>query len=633
LTPPTPEALEASVKTAGEAFTAWTNKLLALTKVFPPKAEVLLPTDRPDAAWAKDDPDFWADPVVQQYVKKDLDRLNALSAVAGMSRGDLVAAAEQSPVLEVALAAWRRLGEPPAAGVVRWPDTPAELQKELDIRNRLAVMTNAVQSAGDRDPIARDWRVQGPARWRTFTNAAVVPADGDTKAMLQRLDAAVRFRSALLVDDAEIAKLLPAARFNYVLYVARVTVPDVGEGVTRAASDALRRAIAELGNRAEVRTLAARLEKLNDPEPMSVDARLLAPVPPATLNVPIRDRYELSFVRVESPGLRPFYLSETELSLGQFIELVNASGGWTAANALLGNDSVPGAAGPTPLRGPRLWQRPGAANVPIDRFPETWRYDNAQQAGREFTFEPSYRLTRFNRRSLKPELGGNPTYDHPMQQLPARAALFAAALSNCRLPTSREWQAAYEQQRKAQGDAWSKDWNLRDALWQKQIKFTETDAPGQWPLEDAGVTVPAGVFAPAGLKATDGVAGFRSGEDGVLLFRPVNGGAGTFKNLVGNVAELLCDQPDAWDHLADRKTADGIARFVQANGSQLRVVGGSAFSPPELDPLRPAALTSAAEPFCDVGVRLAFTAPARSTAERLKWFIDEQAYLSAEPQP
>jgi hypothetical protein len=38
---------------------------------------------------------------------------------------------------------------------------------------------------------------------------------------------------------------------------------------------------------------------------------------------------------------------------------------------------------------------------------------------------------------------------------------------------------------------------------------------------------------------------------------------------------------------------------------------------------------SPAEPYADVGVRFAFTAPARTIAERLKRYIGEQPYLAA----
>ncbi|HEX8915849.1 MAG TPA: hypothetical protein VF796_26070, partial [Humisphaera sp.] len=457
------------------------------------------------------------------------------------------------------------------------------------------------------------------------------PAPGaDPAPLAARLEAAARFRAAMLVTDADVAKLDPVARFNYVLHVARVMVPDVSDATTRAAADNLRKAIAELGDRPEVRGLAGRLDALADPEPMSVDARLLTPEPPATLAVTVRDRYELTFVRLAPAGQRPFYLATTELSLGQFIAAVDAGGDWSTANALLGNVAVPGGPGPTPFRGPRAWERPSSANTAIDRFPDFWRFDAADGAGREFAFDRPLRRTKFNARSLSPEAGGDPTYDHPMQQLSAQAGLYAAAVLNCRLPTPREWLAAYEQERAAVGDAWPKDWNLRDAAWARQAAFARGEAPGQWPLVGGGgaTGAPAGVFWPTGTPRPAAASAATRGDDGVLFFRTVAAGGGTFKNLVGNVAELTCDQPDAWDHARDRKTVDGVRKFGQTYASHLCVIGGSAFSPPELDPLRPQPLASAAEPFCDVGVRLAFTAPARSTAERLKWFLDEQKYLA-----
>ncbi|HEX8912627.1 MAG TPA: hypothetical protein VF796_09745, partial [Humisphaera sp.] len=146
--PPTAEQVEQTVKAGGEAYAAWCEKLKALAKDFPITREVLTPADRPDKKWLAADPAFWTDPAVQKYVRKDLARLEALAAVATMSRAQLVAAAEKVETLEVAAAAYKRLGEP-AAGAPAWPATPAELQTELDLRNGLAKRINAVtQSTG-----------------------------------------------------------------------------------------------------------------------------------------------------------------------------------------------------------------------------------------------------------------------------------------------------------------------------------------------------------------------------------------------------------------------------------------------------------------------------------------------------
>ena len=116
-------------------------------------------------------------------------------------------------------------------------------------------------------------------------------------------------------------------------------------------------------------------------------------------------------------------------------------------------------------------------------------------------------------------------------------------------------------------------------------------------------------------------------------------GGSTFLDLVGNVAEFVCDAPDAFDALsqgppaavAQRKTAAAMAGFAKSSADKLAVIGGSAFSDPSLEVTRPYPVNSPAEPYADVGFRLAFTAPAASVAERLKWVLDEQSYLPVTP--
>jgi hypothetical protein len=101
---------------------------------------------------------------------------------------------------------------------------------------------------------------------------------------------------------------------------------------------------------------------------------------------------------------------------------------------------------------------------------------------------------------------------------------------------------------------------------------------------------------------------------------------------VGNVAEFTCDAPDLFDALPaeQKRTAQAVARFaaMAAAAKKLSVIGGSALSDPSLKVDEPYLVTSPAEPYADVGFRLAFTAPAQSVAERLRWALDEQPYVA-----
>jgi hypothetical protein len=57
------------------------------------------------------------------------------------------------------------------------------------------------------------------------------------------------------------------------------------------------------------------------------------------------------------------------------------------------------------------------------------------------------------------------------------------------------------------------------------------------------------------------------------------------------------------------------------------VIGGSALSAGDLDVDRPLPVTRTDRGYSDVGFRLAFTAPARNLAERLKWALAGEDYL------
>jgi hypothetical protein len=113
-------------------------------------------------------------------------------------------------------------------------------------------------------------------------------------------------------------------------------------------------------------------------------------------------------------------------------------------------------------------------------------------------------------------------------------------------------------------------------------------------------------------------------DDGYLWLRPVQAGP-EFSDLVGNVAEMVFDDPAKLDALQDN-TFDGLSRFLGENESKLFVVGGSAISAPELE-LGPHPLAVKTS-YADVGFRLAFAAGHRSIVERLKDLMEKQEYVA-----
>ena len=227
-----------------------------------------------------------------------------------------------------------------------------------------------------------------------------------------------------------------------------------------------------------------------------------------------------------------------------------------------------------------------------------------------------------------------PDADHPMHWLSPAMALHLARMLNCRLPTSAEWAAAMEQE--TAGDEEIR-WNLADETWATQDAHIRELQSGQrpiWPVK--------GIF---GRASRDKSAAY---DDGLLWFAPVDSETGgTFRHLIGNVAEFVLDGPvEPADTFAspDDATPEAVVDFLSqllADGSAqagaLGVVGGSALSGPKLwngqdrpfskkAPIQPSGVTKS---YCDVGVRLAFTAPSESAASILRNVLNDRAnYLA-----
>ena len=236
-----------------------------------------------------------------------------------------------------------------------------------------------------------------------------------------------------------------------------------------------------------------------------------------------------------------------------------------------------------------------------------------------------------------------PTDRLPVQQVTPQLALYLARRAGCRLPSSTEWRATLDAARHstdpiARGFA-TEGWKLRTtgsyaALLANGAR--DADVP-----PDGGIFVPAGVDDPHATVWTSAalakLGGRAAGDppaplDGWPLstlestdgfgFRPVGGTddyAGVFHDLVGNVAQWVLDVPATLAEQVDAKgptaAADVRTWFTPDRLSAVAVVGGSAVSPPTLDPTKPYPLPAGPSAFSDVGFRLAFTDPAARPAE------------------
>ena len=342
----------------------------------------------------------------------------------------------------------------------------------------------------------------------------------------------------------------------------------------------------------------------------------------------------LDFARVvPADGSAPFYLSTHEVTIGQMAALVGGPGSGRGPGAVAALRSLvsSSAEGDGPLRG---WQIDGGAVAAA----RTWG--------------SGLRVAR-------------PTPDDPAQAVSPEAAALVARLAGCRLPTAGQWASALaEAGRDREAHPWGlRGWKLRDPFWtfagpdaQRRLESASFRPDGMRPADE--LALPEQVWSPEATAAigAGSAAGPLGGESAYdarrrddpadaplyrdldVLFRPATRYPrdGGLIDLVGNVAEYALDAPaSAWavgsDDAGDPSAAAAFARRVVADhAGGLSVVGGSALSPPAVDPLvpQPVAPERAAGGFADVGFRLAFPAPDPDPTRRLRRAVESAAYLS-----
>jgi hypothetical protein len=588
-----------AVQSASGNFDEWILELARLNGDFPLRQPILTPTDRPDLAWAKK-AGVWNDPAIQQLVAPDLDRIHRVAAVDGADRPQLVADLA-SPTAEIALESWRHLGD---ATNPAWPTQLGELQAEANAQSHLQSLLSPIH-----DSIAEsglhDVRGQEPTRWQRFAQAA--RSD-------QAIQSAIELAPAFGIARAQFDQLPWPANFDFWL------------AATRNAARA--------GDEASLDTNLPHLQAFanSHAKPAAAVPAGLATLGQADPHEPffgqqLGDVYNLSlpgvakpieFRRVEAGGIRPFYLTASAVSFAEFAGAIDGAKAWADARTLPWS-ARPGQ--PDNRRGPRVWQWTGSAEAAHMSTPDLWfAPDDAND------FAPRFRSSEFNRNALADPFGGSPAPAHPMQQISAESALWYAGLCGVRLPSSREWLAAYA--------AFGKDvpierWNLRDQTWDEERQYlASVSAAGgvtggaRWMDEEIFLPAPpTDAHIPTGVNAR-----VRADNDGTLLFRPAGAGDQTFHDLVGNVFVYTCDAADAFGALADKGPA-AIHQFASAHADSLAVIGGSALSPPELPIDKSLPLPRPDACYADVGLRLAFTAPPRSRAERVRWALEDQLYI------
>ena len=523
------------------------------------------------------------------------------------------------------IAAWERLG------ALEWPRSAEALTAAAQTLARdVSPVLERVEAPARRESL----RARADATARTMWTAFAAGASPSDAVMQAALDA----RDGLMMRPEHTANLPEALKYNLLrrefanaIKSAEALAPGARVGAQQAAAAAFVRdasALASIAARPEVAGMLASLEPIASSK-SELDLSKLGPGSARwKLGESADDRVtfvldragqpelKLEFVRVEPEGSEDAsFVATSEVPLSLVIELLPRAGGWPAVQDML---TIP-PGGPDTRAGARVWRWGGRTPVL-----EASRPASASDALMGWARVPKALpdLVTFYAGATPPE---PPTLSSPMQGLTAHAAALTARLAGCRLPTSAEWAAA-----RAKGDSATP--NLRDQSWKRMFDRLRAADP------NAVLALTADVFRLTPVQGGDVVDAEPAvqSDDGTVWFRPVDraeaSGAGSstpFRDLVGNVAELVFEDPASLEQVAPTRAA--IAAAV--TGDKLRVVGGSALSPAAVNPtdVQKFPGNPVTRRYSDLGFRLAFTAPraagAAGASERLGQALAAHGYV------
>ena len=623
------EAFEAEFKKLADGFEAWKKQAADVLAAFNAIDDALRlgagldekpagqdKTIAQLAAQWRSQP-IWRDQALVEAlapVTRRVDRLEAIAKLGDPAKLASEAAAMATDHFEAGRAAWKRLGQLPG-----WPADRDSFNIERNLHRDLS---NVYARIAEKDPargkqLTDELVSQVRLRWKTHFLALSDPG---------QIDVAVARADQFFLDANQAAALSPACGFRmefrelrHDLLDSAASTPD-DQAVRRRVRDFVSNArrIPGLADKQPVAGLLAELSAVADSPEEGADLTKAGPAlggwkPQASRDsssvrfdwpADLDNRYSMEFIRVEPRGKPASYLCTTEAPVGLFVEVIAAGKHAPAMKKLLRTFDTPDA----DLRlGPRTWDiNPGGGLV----VATAWVRLPLGFSAADFYYTGAK--------------AGSPGPAAPVQHISAAGAVYFAYLLGCRLPASDEWAAA----RATLKDDPAAGANLRDQTWQKQKDHIQK-------FEEAGrLSAPedfypdAGAFWPKGAQRLTGRdAKARPGDDGVLWLAPVGGAKpGEFQGLVGNVAEFTFDDPAAlakW-----QGDADQLKQLLAASAAQVRVIGGSALSGPQIpvDAAQAVDYAEASAGYADVGVRLAFTAPAETVLVRLRRLLTATGY-------
>ncbi|MEM8739437.1 MAG: hypothetical protein AAGG38_13320 [Planctomycetota bacterium] len=633
---------------------------------------------------------LWTDRAVADAGHPLLRRLEALNALRRLTDWDTLSQiAQQAQDPATAFAAWRRLGvgHPSSAGVVSttspagvdpgvaWPGTADSLDTERVLQARLLGLTHRVPDPDRAAALRRELVGRASAdRWLLAMAHAI--DDAQIRAIAARAPAM----------DVRVDHLPPAPRYNVLLHrvrqaLATLHATDDPSAPPPAARDAdvlalvraFTAATTDQREHPRVGPALADLARLTQPGAASRErfdalGPALAgwtpqPGPDARTVTYTRDRYALSFIRIEPgsadpPSGRPaFYLATTELPVGLALDTLTPS---------------PAATAPDGPRGPGTWadllpappeypESPQSPDPPDPRRgPRTWLYaDPPAPAALRVNPGPWLASGPAVSDDLPPP---PPSPAHPINYLSAEASVLLAHTLGCRLPSADEWRRALQLHPPHPDSSLP---NLRDTTWARYARLAaQLIGAGNPGLHEAHRDIfrplpPSGNAPhPAPGSLAENTPGSTPGStpgppaespsrlmpaplddhhpitDTTLWLRAASAPAPAAPlDLIGNVAELVTTRPVDLGPLLDAKLPPGqrLVRFRRAHADHFAVVGGSALSPASLaletpHPLNPYV---GARGFADVGLRLAFTARVDSPARQAVLALRALPYLKA----